>query len=137
MELPITVMITLFVAVVVAMIIVSFSYDTILEGKKNINRLGSNQEDKFDEKVINLENVDGNVVKDLATQCTKDVQHSTQETLCFVVRSSSFNVASIKGIDGAFVTGAESNFTIKVNVASSFNAIFIHYNPLGFIEVKN
>ncbi len=137
MEMPIAVMITLFVAVVVAGILISFSQGIILQSKDKLRDLNQDEKSELDDKVIKLGNVDASTVKDLAIQCAKDVSQSIKEVLCFVIRGDSFDVAGINGIDQDTILHAEKNLTINVNIVAGFNALFITYNPLGSIDIKN
>ena len=136
MEMPITVIITLFIAVVVAGIIVSFAQNTIFQGKQNVNDFENmNNKKQFGDKLIELARTDGNVVKDLSVQCAKD-SRSTESTLCFAVKSNLFDTVSINALNNQQIQQPGRNLTMKVNIAPSFNVLFINYNPLGFVDIK-
>ncbi len=136
MEMPITVIITLFVAIVVAGILIAFSQNLIFQGKEQLRTINKKEND-FDEKLIELPKVDGSNIIDLAIQCAKDVPHAVEETLCFVVKSDSFDLGSINPIDGQVINPDERTLTLRLNIDAGFNALFIKYNPLGYIEINS
>jgi hypothetical protein len=136
MEMPIAATITLFIAVVVAGLIIAFSQDTVLKAKETLVNLWNKNDDvKTEDKIIEVESINAQGVKNLAVQCAKDVPNALEETLCFVVKSGSF--ANIGTINGETISVDERKLTIKVSVGSNYNSIFIYYNPLGSIDIKS
>jgi len=129
MELPITVIITLFVALLVAIGVIFFSKDVLLKSRQNLNELGNENEIK--DKVISISGSGGTIFQDLAVQCAKDHLGSLERELCFVVRGSGLSPSVSQSIQ---VKGR--TFTIQNTVASGATAAFIYYDPPGQITIE-
>lgn len=107
MELPITVMVVLFVSLVVGSVIIVFS-NNILERAST----GMPDLDKEDvkEKIIDVDSVSVEMVESLARQCQEDYHSRLDEVLCVIVRSNTeIDIPAANLEDFAIVDNYEEN----------------------------
>ena len=131
MEMPIRVIITLFVAVVVAIIIVQFAGESVDDAKMRLNSFGDDEMPE-DDKIMEMKEVSSHQVAILVDECYK--KHSNvdiEDVLCYVLLGEM--KASASGIK------EESNYgdQLTVDISSASNAVRIKYNAaLDKVEVK-
>ena len=83
MELPIRVMIVLFVAVAVGGLVIVFSQQLLLDARQGINNLGP--DDIKEGHIIELEAMNPEDVTRLAEQCVRDYYGTFDDIDCFAV----------------------------------------------------
>ena len=136
---PIRIMITLFVALVVGSTIIVFSQQMIEKSKEDIrnNRPGLDPGDAENQKIIELDLVDGYQIVDLMTECY-NMHHSEtfEKELCFVVIAKEGSWAWFDEVHDPFVAGEDvrANATISDNVEDDAYAFSIYFNPYGATE---
>ncbi|MFH0870294.1 MAG: hypothetical protein V1866_04530 [archaeon] len=125
MEMPIAVMITLFVCIIVAVAVISFSREVLIKSKDNVNKIGP--DDDLGTKIV--AGSGPTLFYDLAVQCAKDSQGKVDRDLCFVVKTGG---GSSTPSQSSF-TADGRDFTIEDNSGGGATAVFIYYDPLGKI----
>lgn len=125
MEMPIAVMITLFICIVVAVGVIFFSREVLLESKSKVNNIGP--ADELGAKVVSGSGP--TLFYDLSVQCAKDSQGKVDRDLCFVVKTGG---GSSTPSQSSFTADGRS-FTIEDNSGGGATAVFIYYDPLGKI----
>ena len=127
MEMPITVIITLFVAVVVGVVILNLASDMITDSKEKLDTW--NTDDLDDEKIIELESVLSTSVANLAAECYKRYYNQEVESaVCFVV------LGDVSASDSEVVAAYPYNeSTIDVDLSDAKNAVRIAYD---FVDNK-
>jgi hypothetical protein len=127
MEMPITVIITLFVAVVVGIVIINLASDLITDSKSKLDTW--NDEGVDDEKIIELDSVLSTSVANLAAECYKKYYNQEAESaVCFVVLGDVS--ASESEIVAAYPYSEDS---IDVDLSNAKNAVRIGYD---FVDNK-
>jgi hypothetical protein len=134
MEMPIRIIITLFVVMVVGTTIIVFSKQMIDKAKGDIQTStpGQKQSEIEDQKIIQLTTVDTQQLTDLITECYKKHHSATFErTLCFVVVAKE---GAWKIDDVASYMNAKKDFIANVtfsDVNDNDYAMSIYFNPYG------
>lgn len=131
MEMPIRIIITLFVAVVVGLAIISFADKVILDAKQDLE--GFNDDEVEDEdKIIDVTEVSSNSVAALASDCfEKNSAKSIESEMCYVLLGDV--KATESGIEDAIRLN-QSQYDIDLTGAS--NAVKIKYNVgLDIVEI--
>ena len=139
MDMPIRIMITLFVALVVGSTIIVFSQQMIERSKEDINRNrpGVDQSELEEQKIIELDIIDGYQVVDLMTECyNKHHAQTFERELCFVVLAKEGNWMWYDDIHDTFTADSNirANATISDNVEDGAYAFSIYFNPYGASE---
>ena len=140
MELPISVMIVLFVAIVVGIVVIGFANDSLERAREDIRVLGRDDPEKFDDKLVNVPALTGDVIKSLGMQCVRDLQGYVGEELCFVVRgieTSDPGIDQINNLNDEIVNINGNNWTFDVKITGNPNVVFVYYNPIGLIKINN
>ena len=121
MELPIRVIITLFVTLIVAVSIIYFSTDIIERARANMANINGKEVPK--NQVIEVETVTTQQIINLAEQCYEDKAGKIlDKELCYVVKG---HVTATKSqVKTAW--NHEGNMTA---IFTSPTAVFIYYNP--------
>ena len=136
MDLPIKVIIILFVSLVVGLTVVQFAKNTMLDSQLRMNEFGKKDIPK--ESVVELSSMTPQQIAYLADECSKRTQN-LQRTLCFAVHSTNqftFNVATKNEISSAWTSqGHVAGDLIISPLLSDTTAIFIYYNLLGKVEI--
>lgn len=83
MELPIRVMIVLFVAVAVGGLVIVFSQQLLLDAREGVRQIGP--DDVREGHIIELSTIQSEDVIRLAEQCVRDYQGTFDEIDCFAV----------------------------------------------------
>jgi len=142
MDLPIRIMITLFVALVVGSTIIVFSQQMISKSRDDIdkNRPGVDLIEDEEEKIIELNDVDTFQIVDLMTECYNRHHSQTFEReICFVVigKSGSWvwdnGATGVKNIFEAD-TSIKANATMSSYVTPGEYAFSIYFEPYGVTE---
>ena len=142
MDLPIRIMITLFVALVVGSTIIVFSQQMISKSRDDIekNRPGVELNEDEEEMIIELIDLDTFQIVDLMTECyNRHHSQSFEKEICFVVISKNSAWAWDNGVDGV-KNIFEADTTIKANTTKSADvlddayAFSIYFNPYGATE---
>jgi hypothetical protein len=125
MDMPIRIIITLFVAVVVALGVITFSQKMISNSKTKMYTFDN--EEIEEERMIEVNTVSNTQIATLAQSCyLENSNKELEKKICFVIlgdveASESGVLSSIKNVD-------EDNF--EVDLSDAKNAVKIKYNPI-------
>jgi len=127
MEMPITVIITLFVAVVVGVVIINLASDMITDSREKLDAWNTGDVD--DEKIIELDTVLSTSVANLAAECYKKYYNQEAESAtCFVA------LGQVSASDSEVIAAYPYNeSTIDVDLSDAQNAVRIGYD---FVDNK-
>ncbi len=138
MELPIRIMITLFVALAVGSMIIVFSQQMISKSRDDIdrNRPGMNIAQEDEQKIIELNTIDRIQMADLMTECyNRNHGQTFERQLCFAVIAKSgdwtWNDVSSRFDSGE---GIRANATKTDDVNDNDFAFSIYFDPFGKTE---
>jgi len=126
MELPIQIMIVLFVSILVGSSVILFSTDLINDAREAMARPTN---DEKEDLIIELREINEQGLKILMEDCfEKNKQDALSKTLCYVVHSED----EIGQLD------PEVEFeTIIDDIPDNTRTLYVYYNPQGnMIEVK-
>jgi RNA processing factor Prp31 len=123
MELPIKIMITLFVALIVALVVIGFSNKMINDAKEKVKEIGGNDFPE-QERIIEVHKVTSYQIASLAEECFRKSKDMLASEVCFAVIGSV--EASESEIMRNLVELKEENLTIQLSNAK--NAVRIRYN---------
>ena len=140
MELPISVMIVLFVAIVVGIVVIGFANTSLDRARDDIRVLGRDDPDKFEDKLVSVPSLSIDRIRSLGMQCVRDFQGYVGEELCFVVRSidsSDPGIQQINDLNDEVVNINGNNWTFRVDITGNPNVVFVYYNPVGRIHVSS
>jgi hypothetical protein len=132
MELPIQVIVVLFVALIVGGAIVAFSQQSLRNAQETLNERW--REDPANKQlVVDVVEADEGTILSLANECVRKSQGVVAEqTTCFAVFSPSFtDLASLN--DRELLEGFKLNTT---GAPDTPQAVRITYNPAGTVEVS-
>ena len=127
MEMPINVMIMLFVAIVVGGVMIGFSDRIINTGEQRLLTLGQYEEQRPD-LIVQLGDVTQDQIIALAQQCARDKIASPSRELCFVIRG---NIDDNNLGDAIEFQLDTRTYTIDSDHSSTANALFMEYQPAG------
>lgn len=140
MELPISVMIVLFVAIVVGIVVIGFANSSLDKARDDMRSLGRDDPEKFEDKLVSVPALSGERIKSLGMQCVRDFQGYIGEELCFVVRgldTSDEGIQQINALNDEVVNVNGNNWTFRVDITGKPTAVFVYYNPVGRIHVSS
>ena len=133
MELPITVMIVLFVTVIVGAAILAFAKGTLTDAKDNVGNLIPDKQGSIDDKIIEVQTLTEQGVRSLAESCITDaiLQSEMNTRTCAVIKvkdhidlPATLQDITVKGRTFTFTQGDMSGTTV-----------FMTYNAEGTIEL--
>jgi hypothetical protein len=133
MEMPIKVMVTLFVTIVVGFAVITFSRQIIDKSSSDIGQatIGA-KSDEEQQKLIELAILDTQQTIDLVEECyNRNHGVSLERTLCFMVMAKTVDMGmdyNIIKANGEAMTGAVVNVE---GLSNTDYAIKIYYDPLG------
>jgi len=131
MDLPIKIVITLFVAVVVGGAIILFAERTLTKGEQNLQTLGQTPEGVT---IVQLPVTSTAAdVQKLAAACRRMSMGSIDKQQCFVARGGIPGAAALNTLNGA----PAEDFTISVTALPGATALFIDSDPLGKIIISS
>jgi len=138
MDMPIRIMITLFVALVVGSTIIVFSKQMIERSKVDIQnvRPGEDPSKLEEQKIINLNTVDTNQLIDLMEECyNRHTVQTLDKELCFAViaKNGDWFWADIETYF-ANLPDFNGNITISPDVGDGDYAMSIYFDPYGQFE---
>ncbi len=135
MELPISVVMILFVAIAVGVSMVGFSGVTIDRAGQEISDLGVDSR-TAQEALVEVSTFTRNQAEALGEQCYRDNRGEMDRILCFIIRADNIRENNIRGLGGVNIADGWEFDTD--DLGSDINAVFIYYNPLsGLIEIKS
>ena len=138
MEMPINVMVVLFVALAVAGGVLMFSSDIFTSSRQSLHNVVPREDDQ---RIVDIEGgeINSGTVAYLVDQCWSDKEFggTPDRELCFIVHGSKVTAASAEVAAASEIAKTDST-KLKWSVASpqSLNSLAIYYDPSGFIEVK-
>jgi hypothetical protein len=135
MEIPIRIVIVLFVALIVGLSIIQFSRETITDAKKNIMKYNRDKGVE-EEKVLDMGSISEQDIVNLAEECYKqESSGNVDKKLCFVLHGKVTTDSA--NLNNSFKSMKEPlNLTYVPDEIEDKNALFIYYNPEGKIEVR-
>ena len=135
MEVPIRIIITFFVAVTVAALIISISRNILKSSERDINEISSNNKPPSDEeKIIDLGYFDDEQIAGLAIECYKmNYGKALNNVLCFSVHDESgaggTNPENVENIIRSSKELKSNVNVIRDNYAGTDYALRIYYEP--------
>lgn len=130
MELPINVIVILFVAVAVGTALIFLSQDIFFNSKSKIYDLDLKGVEN--NKIIEtVSNVTAGTIRALAEECVKISEGVPHRELCFVVRGQKEDVENADGD-----TTNLRNFIINTTATIGGNVTMIYYDPSGTVWVE-
>lgn len=137
MELPIKVMLTLFVALVVASLVLLFAGDTMRAAREAM--LGIENKDKIPmDQVIDKgpAPVSRSELVSLASECCKKGKELLQRDICFIIRGP----VAPDATSGNLVMDCQLQglpCTCQADSVNGLNSVAIYFNPNGnFVEIR-
>ena len=130
MEMPIQVMIVLFVAIVVGTSILMFSQKSLLQTEERLNEIGELSEEDGLQVITLGDSATSEDILYLAEACADKNAGGLVTDECFVVRGE---IPSVSSLDGEPV----DTLTISVSASSGDSALFINFNPAGTIDITS
>ena len=136
MEMPIAVMIMLFISIVVGIGVISFSDTLLTRSQDDLRNLGREERDALEDRLVTLPTLNKNNVRNLAEQCARDKVAVVGREICYVLHG---NVQeSVNNLDGQELNVDHRTLEFQIQISSSSpNALFMYYNPLGSIEIND
>ena len=131
MEMPIRIIVALFVAIIVALAIVKFTSDSINDSKQKLKDFGV-KEEVDEEKIMELDEVSSYQIGIMAKEChTKNSNVNLESELCFVL------LGNVNANNNAIKEASKlEDEQISVDLSSAKNAVRIRYNAaLDRVEV--
>lgn len=142
MELPISVMVVLFVAVVVGVGIIGFTNYTLTSAKERVDDLGRPINGAQGDKLISLPgDISKSMIESLSRQCITDSIKRVEMTTtnCFVVNAEGHDHAAITGLDNQkfIYENREWEYEVEIDDVNS-RTLLIDYNPIqGRIIIRD
>jgi hypothetical protein len=141
MELPIRIIITFFVAVTVASLLIVFSRNILKNAQGDLSALSAKDKIADDQKIIELHNFDDAQIASLAVECYRlNYGHSLVKVLCYSVHDDSgAGGATAQNVVDIIKASPElkSNVSVTAGFAPSDYALRISYDPaIDTIELK-
>ncbi len=130
MDQVINVIIVLFLAVVVAGMILLFSQRTLTTTEQRLTTLGFDPETQDMQTITLPTGATSDDVKALVDACARMHQGTAKPHTCFIIRGS------IPGVSSLDSTTAEGGLTISVTASSSATALFIEHK-VGSLEISS
>jgi hypothetical protein len=131
MELPINIIVILFVAVSVGAAVLFFSQQIFVDAKQGMHTLNVERNDQSSNIIETNNEVNAAMVRALAEECVKKSHGVPYREVCFVVKGSKGNI-----IDAHNTNTIESNFTIVTQSIIGGNVTMFYYDPTGRILVE-
>jgi HAMP domain-containing protein len=133
MEMPVQVIVVLFVAVVVGGAVIMFSQRVLTNAQQGIVSIG--QEDAQGVAIVTLgAGAAAGDVHKLAQSCLDKHPGELDVQDCFVVRG---NVPSVASLHAVKLQPMARNITMNVSAASGASALFISYDPRGYVKISS
>ncbi len=127
MDMPISVIITLFVAIVVGVAIIGFSSDILTDARDDIGNIGNEEDEDFQDNIVEVSTITESRIESLSEQCIRD-SSAMEKEVCFVIRGE--EIEDLSGLEGKTlnILGVEWDLEVEENINS--RTVFIEYNPL-------
>lgn len=130
MEMPIKVMVTLFIAIIVGVAVLNFADYTFRDAKKNLNEF--NKDEQSYENILEVSQITSSQVGNLARQCYEENKDSLENKICFVllgeVDAQKDSIESFSGLNSTI---------LDINLENAQNALKIKYNAIkGIVEIS-
>lgn len=125
MELPIRIIVTLFVAVVIAIAVISFAGKMISNSKNKLYSLSD--EEVSEDKIIEVDSISSSKLSALADQCyAANSAKSIESVTCYVI------FGDINADERSIVRSSGLNDScLKVDLSGAHNAVRIKYDVVG------
>ena len=139
MELPITLIVVFFVAVIVGGSLIVFSQDILRSGKSKLDNM--NTGDSAEKNTyIEVSHITTSQVASLVKECfDRFKDEGFDETICFSVRSlnNAENLVAVEEINVLDLDGNPETRDVNASFGPNDAALFIYYNGLkGQVEVR-
>lgn len=129
MELPIQIMIVLFVTVLVASVVIMFSTDMIRDAKNKMKEPWIKE--RTEDKIIEVETITDKGIEILIEECyEKNKQEALSKTLCFVVHGQTNAVTILTPNAATIVSGVKEDITVQTFDIGG-KTLYVYYNPAG------
>lgn len=131
MELPINVIVILFVAVVVGSVLIMFTRQNLNDAQENLAERFRNNEEMRDH-VVEVEEASATTILSLAQECARSNLASAEEKICFAIFATAW--PDFAALDGSVLPG---NFTLNSSaVPANPSGVLLSFDPKGTVEVR-
>ncbi len=139
MEMPISVMIMLFIAILVGVAIVGFANTTLQRASDGLTELDGVDAVRFDERLVEVSSWSTGMIQGLGGQCLRDFKGIVHRELCFIIRGPQItNTAVINDLHDESISVDGLDWEFDVDITGQPNALFMHYSPSrGKIEIRS
>lgn len=132
MEMPINVMIVLFISIAVGIGIIGFAEYILEEGRNDIQRFDEEEETTLEERLIPVSSLDTDSAKSFGSQCARDTPDAVTKELCFALQAESVSLGGISG-ENISVNGQEYEFVDQTSGNPNIVLLYINqYDELIF-----
>ncbi|RME52913.1 hypothetical protein D6783_03435 [Candidatus Woesearchaeota archaeon] len=144
MELPIRLIIVLFVSILVASSLIVFARDIIKNAKNQVTRIDIEKKEQEEEKTIKLSSFTEAQLEGLIRECYKRGKQAVVSTVCFAVKSinpaeNAIGPAEVARLEALNLDGRNETADVAIDAASlapGQRGVWIEYNiATGKVEV--
>ena len=137
MEMPINVIIILFIALAVAGGVLVFASDIFTTSRQNIQNIVPRGED---EKVVDIEGgvITGKEIGFLADQCWNENEYKGTPTreLCFIIHGDRVDMVNVNAQIASTAKIDPNRLKIELDQTKALNSVTLYYDPEGYIHIK-
>ncbi len=135
MEMPIAVMIMLFISIVVGIGLISFSDTLLSRSKDDLRDLGREEREALEDRLITLPSINEANVRSLAEQCARDKVAVVGREICYVLQGPVDG--GVQNLEGQEIIVGHRTLVFQIEITGNPNALFMYYNPIGTVEIKS
>ena len=135
MEMPIAVMIMLFISIVVGIGLISFSDTLLSRSKDDLRNLGREEREALEDRLITLPSINEANVRSLSEQCARDKVAVVGREICYVLQGPVDG--GVQNLEGQEIIVGHRTLVFQIEITGNPNALFMYYNPIGRIEIKS
>lgn len=136
MEMPINVMIVMFVAIAVGIGVIGFAEFILTDARDDLRGLGQDRgSDAFSDRLTDVNTLNRDNLDSLARQCVRDLRDSVGKELCFAIRTDNLDVS---GFGGEVVEFEGDEWTYVDDVQGNPNIVLMYINgALGNVILES
>ena len=135
MEMPIAVMIMLFISIVVGIGLISFSDTLLSRSKDDLRDLGREEREALEDRLITLPSINEANVRSLSEQCARDKVAVVGREICYVLQGPVDG--GVQNLEGQEIIVGHRTLVFQIEITGNPNALFMYYNPIGTVEIKS
>ena len=136
LELPINVMIVMFVAIIVAGAFIGFSQNALVDAQKDLSEISNLRHSNGIIEPLEFNSITDNIVLSLATMCLELNSGRPDKAFCFSARSTSSIDVSIPADSKVQFNSLDFDVKLNTQTGAGTKALFFYYDPMGEIIVE-